>query len=94
MIPDDSRLGTDFFIGKDDFNGAQDGMKVVIEVTKWPEKRRSPEGRVIEVLGQKGDPGVDVVSIVRKYQLPEVFPREVLDYAGKNSFYNSSGRDG
>ncbi len=86
VIPDDSRLGTDFFIGKDDFNGAQDGMKVVIEVTKWPEKRRSPEGRVIEVLGQKGDPGVDVVSIVRKYQLPEAFPREVLDYAEKIPF--------
>lgn len=83
VIPDDSRIGQDFFISKEDFNGAKTGEKVVIQVTRWPEKRRSPEGKVIEVLGKKGDPGVDVVSIVRKYQLPEDFPREVLAAAEK-----------
>lgn len=81
VIPDDSRIGTDFFVSKEDFNGAHNGDKVVIEVTKWPEKRRSPEGKVVEVIGKKGDPGVDVVSIVRKYQLPEEFPGEVLQAA-------------
>lgn len=83
VIPDDSRIGQDFFISKEDFNKAQNGDKVVIEVIRWPEKRRSPEGKVIEVIGKKGDPGVDVVSIVRKYQLPEHFPREVLNFAEK-----------
>ncbi|MFZ7101252.1 MAG: ribonuclease R [Peptococcaceae bacterium] len=79
VIPDDSRIGMDFFVSKEDFNGATDGDKVVIEVTKWPEKRRSPEGIVAEVIGRKGNPGVDIVSIVRKYQLPEEFPAKVLE---------------
>jgi ribonuclease R len=83
VIPDDSRIGQDFFISKDDFNGAKDGDKVVIQVTRWPEKRRSPEGKVVEVIGRKGEPGVDVVSIVRKYQLPEHFPENVLQAAEK-----------
>ncbi|KJS19095.1 MAG: ribonuclease R [Clostridiaceae bacterium BRH_c20a] len=83
VIPDDSRIGQDFFVGKEDFNGAKSGDKVVIEVTRWPEKRRSPEGKVIEVIGKKGDPGVDVVSIVRKFQLPEDFPKDVLEAADK-----------
>jgi len=83
VIPDDSRIGQDFFISKEDFNGAKDGDKVVVEVTRWPEKRRSPEAKVVEVIGKKGDPGVDIVSIVRKYQLPEDFPREVLAAAEK-----------
>jgi ribonuclease R len=81
VIPDDPRLGTDFFISKEDFNGAKTGMKVVIEVTKFPEKRRSPEGKVVEIIGFKDDPGVDIVSIIKKHQLPEEFPNRVLEIA-------------
>ena len=83
VLPDDSRIGQDFFINKDDFNGAKDGDKVVIQVTRWQEKKRNPEGKVIEVIGKNGEPGVDIVSIVRKYQLPEDFPQEVLAKAEK-----------
>ncbi len=78
VLPDDSRISQDFFINKNDFGGAKDGDKVVVKVTLWPEKRRNPEGKIIEVIGKKGEPGVDIVSIVRKYQLPEDFPPEVL----------------
>lgn len=81
VIPDDPRLGTDFFISREDFNGAKTGMKVVIEITKFPEKRRSPEGKVVELIGYKGEPGVDIVSIVKKHQLPEEFAEKVLDAA-------------
>lgn len=83
VLPDDSRIIQDFFINKNDFNGAKDGDKVVVKVTLWPEKRRNPEGKIIEVIGKKGEPGVDIVSIVRKYQLPEGFPAEVLAKAEK-----------
>ena len=78
VSPDDSRIGHDFFINKENFNKAKDGDKVVIEVTQWPEKRRNPEGKVIEVIGRRGRPGVDIVSIVRKFMLPEEFPQNVL----------------
>ncbi|SMB85246.1 RNAse R [Desulfonispora thiosulfatigenes DSM 11270] len=85
VVPDDNRLGYDFFISKEDFAGAKDGMKVVIEVIKWPEKRRNPEGRVVSILGYKGSPGVDILSIIKKHQLPERFPPEVMEKAEKIS---------
>jgi ribonuclease R len=85
VLPDDSRISQDFLINKSDFNGAKNGDKVVIEVTRWPEKRRSPEGKIIEIIGKKGEPGVDILSIVRKYQLPEEFPQAVLAKAEKIS---------
>lgn len=78
VVPDDKRLGVDIFIPAEDVNNAQHGDKVVIEVTKWSEGRRSPEGRVSQVLGRKGQAGIDILSIVHKFGLPEVFPEEVL----------------
>ncbi len=81
VIPDDKRLGQDIFIPKSETGGAIDGDKVVVQITRWPEARRNPEGRIIEVLGQKSDPGTDILSIVRKYQLPEGFPEEVRQAA-------------
>lgn len=83
VIPDNKRLGYDFFIPKSEAGGASAGDKVVLEITGYPEPRRNPEGRIIEVLGQKNDPGIDILSIVRKYQLPEDFPPEVLADAAK-----------
>ena len=83
VSPDDSRINHDFLINQSDFNKAKNGDKVVIEVTRWPEKRRAPEGKIIEIIGKKGDPGVDIISIVRKYQLPEEFPQAVLAKAEK-----------
>ncbi|HHY59354.1 MAG TPA: ribonuclease R [Clostridia bacterium] len=81
VIPDDKRLGIDIFVAAEDLGGARSGDKVVVHITRWPEGRRSPEGRIIEVLGPAQRPGVDVLSIVRKYGLPEAFPEEVLQEA-------------
>lgn len=78
VIPDDKRIHHDVFVSPDSINGAKNGDKVVVEITSWPEKLRNPGGRIVEILGKAGNPGVDVLSIVRKYQLPEEFPREVL----------------
>lgn len=77
VLPDDTRVGHDIFIPKDEFNGAKIGAKVVAEIVKWPEKKRSAEGRIIEVLGQKGDPGIEILSIIKKHDLPTEFPGEV-----------------
>ncbi|MEG0006058.1 MAG: VacB/RNase II family 3'-5' exoribonuclease, partial [Clostridium sp.] len=81
VVPDDVKINTDIFIAKNSIKGAKTGEKVVCEVTKWPENRRSPEGKIVEILGHKDDVGVDIISIIKKYNLPEEFPRKVEEFA-------------
>lgn len=83
VVPEDTRLHQDIFVSKKDKNGANDGDVVIVEITKWPEKRRSPEGVIKEVLGQKGDKGLDILTIIKKFGLPEEFPEKVLNFADK-----------
>ncbi|MDP5275843.1 ribonuclease R [Chengkuizengella axinellae] len=81
ILPDDKRLTRDVFVPKESFLGAVDGQKVVAEIVKYPEGRASAEGKIIEILGHKDDPGVDILSIIRKFNLPEMFNDEVMDEA-------------
>ena len=83
VTPDDLRLGQDIFIPRDDKNIVQTGSKVVVEVTKWPEKKRSAEGKIIEVLGSKGETGIEILSIIKRHNLPIEFPIEVQEAAEK-----------
>ena len=76
--PDERRLPDDVFIPSGADGGAGDGEKVVVEIRLWPDGRRNAEGRVVEVLGRLGEPGVDITSIVRRYGLPETFPEEIM----------------
>lgn len=81
VTPDHSRLSGDIFIPQDFINGAEKGQKVVVEITKWPEKNRNAEGRIIEILGDENEKGVDVMSIIRAYGIPYEFPDEVIKEA-------------
>ena len=81
VVAEDTRISQDIFISKRDRNGAKDGDVVMVEITKWPEKRRSPEGIVTEILGKKGDKGLDILTIIKKFGLPEEFPVKVQNYA-------------
>ena len=81
VIPDDSRIAYDVFIPKNHINGAKDNQKVVVEITRWPEKRRNPEGKIIDILGYVGEKGVDILSIIKQYKLPEEFPEKVQEQA-------------
>lgn len=81
VVPEDPRLNSDIFISKKDKNGAKTGDLVICEITKWAEKRKSPEGVIKEILGKKGDKGLDILTIIKKYGLPEEFPQKVLNYA-------------
>ncbi|MHB1418461.1 MAG: ribonuclease R [Bacillota bacterium] len=83
VVPDDARLPQDILIPSGQYHGAKSKDKIVVQITRWPERRRSPEGKIIEVLGRTGQPGVDIVSIVRKHHLPEEFPEKVILEAGK-----------
>ncbi|HEY8423524.1 MAG TPA: ribonuclease R [Clostridia bacterium] len=84
VIPDDRNFNYDIFIPADSFNGAKNGQKVVVEITAYPDsKTKSPAGRIVEVLGDAGEKGVDILSIIRSYNLYEEFDQKVLDYAKK-----------
>lgn len=77
VIPDNSRIPVDIFVPQERSLGAEDRCKVVVEITDYGSGRRSPEGKVTEILGRMEEPGVDVLSIIRGFGLPEEFPDRV-----------------
>ncbi|MBN1068880.1 ribonuclease R [Clostridium botulinum] len=81
VVSEDTRITQDIFISKKDRNGAENGDVVIVEITKWPDRKRSPEGLIKEVLGKKGDKGIDILTIIRKFGLPEEFSKKVLKFA-------------
>ncbi len=81
VVADDKRIAQDIFIPKSERSGAKTGQIVIAEITQWPEQRRNPEGKIIEILGNKGDTGIDILSIIKKHKLPEEFPPNVEAYA-------------
>ncbi len=81
VVPDDRRITGDIFIPKDELNGAKPGFKVVAEIVKWPEARRNAEGRIVEVIGDSNEPGTDILSIIKAYDLKESFPEDVVRQA-------------
>ncbi|WP_066149742.1 ribonuclease R [Anoxybacillus sp. P3H1B] len=81
VIPDDKKIVNDIFIPKHAANGAVEGHKVVVRLTTYPEGRISAEGEIIQILGHKNDPGVDILSIIYKHGLPMQFPEEVIAHA-------------
>ncbi|TMW72436.1 ribonuclease R [Alteribacter natronophilus] len=83
VVADDKRIPNDIFIPKKKEGGAVDGHKVVVRITKYPEGRMSAEGEVVDILGHKNDPGVDILSIIHKHGLPGEFAEETIDHANK-----------
>jgi ribonuclease R len=83
VIPDDKKFNGDIFIPKHASKGAVEGHKVVVNITVYPEGRMSAEGEVVQILGHRNDPGVDILSIIYKHGLPIEFPEEVMEQAQK-----------
>ncbi|MEH7416469.1 ribonuclease R [Neobacillus drentensis] len=83
VIPDDKKFASDIFIPKNASKGAVEGHKVVVKLLTYPEGRKSAEGEVIEILGHKNDPGVDILSVIHKHGLPMAFPEDVLEQANE-----------
>lgn len=79
VVPDNPRITVDVFIPEGMDMGAVTGHKVVVKLTSYGSGRKNPEGRVIEILGHVNDPGVDILSIVKAYGLPESYPDEVME---------------
>lgn len=81
VIPDNEKLNTDIFIPVERSKGAVTGHKVVAQITDYGDAKHKPEGKIIESLGHVNDPGVDILSIVKGFDLPTEFPERVLNQA-------------
>jgi len=83
VVPDDSKVPVDFFISKDKLNGAKNGQKVVVELELWPEHAKNPFGKIVQVLGDPGNHGVEIQSIVLDYNFDLTFPDHIEKAAAK-----------
>ncbi len=77
VIPDDKKIGEDVFVKRDFARNAQTGDKVVVKITAYPDGTHSLEGKITEVIAREGQPGSDVLSLIRAYGLYETFPSRV-----------------
>ena len=81
VIPDNEKFASDIFVPKERSKGAVTGHKVVVELTDYGDLSKNPEGRVAEILGHVNDPGVDILSIVKGFELPLGFSEKVINQA-------------
>ena len=83
VIPDDKKLCRDIFISKKNFGKARDNHKVLVKILKYPEKGKKAEGKIIEVIGDVNEAGIDMLSLIKDYDLPYRFPKAVVKEAKK-----------
>ena len=81
VVPDDKKFGTDIFISKSNWGKARNNHKVLVKITKYPEKGKNAEGEIIEILGGVNEAGVDMLSLIKQYELPYKFSEEVVKEA-------------
>ena len=81
VVPDDKKFGTDIFISKKNFGKARNNHKVLVKIIKYPEGRRKAEGKIIEVIGNVNEAGVDMLSLIKENNLPYRFPEPVMNEA-------------
>ena len=78
VVPDNQKLAQDIFIPIERSKGAVDGHKVVVEITDYGKNGKKPEGKIVEILGHINDPGTDILSIVRGFDLPTEFAPKIM----------------
>ena len=81
VVPDDKKINTDIYISKKNSKKVKNKQKVVVQITKYPKGNKSAEGIIIEVLGSVNQAGVDMLSLVKEYNLPYEFPEPVINEA-------------
>jgi len=83
VVPDDRKFGTDIYISRKNMGKARSGHKVLVKILKYPERGKNAEGKVIEVIGNVNAAGVDMLSLIKEYDLPYRFPDFVMEEAKK-----------
>lgn len=81
VVPNDKTLGEDIYIPKKKCAGAKNNQVVVVKIDKKSDKDKRPEGTIIEILGKMDEAGVDMISLIKEYKLPNEFPQPVIDEA-------------
>lgn len=79
VIPDNLKFGKDIFVPAERSKGAVTGHKVVVEITDFGSKTKKPEGKIKEIIGHINDPGTDIMSIVKAYDLPVEFSEKIMN---------------
>lgn len=77
VVPDDRKINTDIFISKKHYGKAKNNQKVVVEITKYPTKGKNAEGIIKEIIGGRDEAGVDMMSVIKEYDLPYEFPKQI-----------------
>ncbi|MCO4822484.1 MAG: ribonuclease R [Flavobacteriaceae bacterium] len=83
VVPDDHKMYADIFVSPNELADAEDGDKVLAEITDWPSNSKNPFGKITRVLGKPGDHDTEIHSILLEYGLPYSFPDHVEEYASK-----------
>lgn len=83
VIPDDKKLCRDIFISKKNFGKARNNHKVLVQITKYPQKGKKAEGKILEVIGNVNEAGIDMLSLIKDYDLPYRLPKDVVKEAQK-----------
>ena len=79
VIPDNAKLSQDIFVRSENSMGAVSGHKVIVKITDYGTKNKNPEGIITEIIGHMDDPQTDVLSVVKAYNIPTEFPKDVLE---------------
>ncbi len=81
LVTESRSLATDIFIPKDKLKGGKTGDKAVVKITDWPEDSKSPIGKVVDILGRKGENNAEMHAILAEYGLPYEYPKKVEEAA-------------
>ena len=79
VIPDGKKVPTDIFISKKNIGNAKNNQKVLVEIIKQPSKGKKLEGKIIETIGNINENGIDILCLIKEYNLPNKFPKTVLN---------------
>jgi ribonuclease R len=85
VVPDDKRIAFDIFVPREEFNNAQANNKVSVKITEWPDKRKNPEGTIVEVIGDIEDTKTHIEAVLLAKKVRQVFPEDVIKEAKRVS---------
>ncbi len=81
VVPDDKKIAFDIFIPGDEFNGAKTNEKVNVKITEWPDKRKNPEGKIVQIIGNVEDTKTHIEAVLLDRKVRQVFPEDVIKEA-------------
>ena len=85
VVPDDKKIAFDIFIPREEFNNAEANNKVSVKITEWPDQRKNPEGKIVEVIGDIGDTKTHIEAVLLAKKVRQVFPEDVIKEAKRVS---------